>query len=51
MMKWYDYVMCLWFADLASAGVMSGSYIALIFAGILYALYEQMRRDVNRGDY
>lgn len=42
-MKWYDYIMCLFFADLISAAIMVGSWTVVITI-IMYFSYEDLRK-------
>ncbi len=42
-MKWYDYVLCLVFADLMTAGIL-GPNMILSWGGFgVYIMYEKMR--------
>ena len=43
-MKWYDYVVCIWLADIIAALLMSGSFF--VFAPVLaYQFYSDMRKQ------
>lgn len=49
-MKWYDYGMCVLFANTISAGVLHGSIFALTFGVLSFILYEEARKGVNDGN-
>ena len=42
-MRWYDYVACVWFADMITAGLFSGSILYLTAGIFSYTLYADMR--------
>jgi hypothetical protein len=44
-MRWYDYIVCLWLADVLSASLVN-QHILLFFLGIIsYVSYEGMRKQ------
>jgi hypothetical protein len=44
-MRWYDYIVCLWLADILSAALVH-QHILLLFLGIVsYISYELMRKE------
>lgn len=43
-MRWYDYLVCIWLADVMSAGLIHVQWILLLSSLITYLLYENMRR-------
>lgn len=48
-MKWYDYAICLFLADLITAHLMVGSvFVALPI--LSYYIYEDYRKQQVRGD-
>ena len=49
-MKWYDYVLCIWFADSISAGLVHGDIFILTFGVLSFILYEEARKGVNDGN-
>jgi hypothetical protein len=46
-MRWYDYLMCIWLADILSAGLINGSLILLMSGLFTYLSYEHLRRYKN----
>ena len=44
-MKWYDYLACLWFAEILSAGLIFMDIFLLTLGIFLYMLYENLRKD------
>lgn len=47
MLKWYDYVACLLFADLIVSGIFFGYWINLGVGILGYDLYESYRKAVT----
>lgn len=43
-MKWYDYILCVWFADSISAGLITGNIFTLTLGVLSYILYEDFRK-------
>jgi len=41
--KWYDYLACIWFADIITAGLLSGNILAVSLGIFSYFLYEDWR--------
>lgn len=46
-MRWYDYVACVFLADVISAGLVHFNLIALISGIGLYIMYELTRKELN----
>lgn len=47
-MRWYDYAVCLFIADIASAMIVAGSPLVIIPA-LWYIMYEDFReRSLNK---
>lgn len=44
-MRWYDYLICVWFADVISTGLVHSQWILLISGLISYIAYENMRKQ------
>lgn len=42
-MRWYDYLMCLWLADILSTSIVYGYPFVLLASLLSYKLYENMR--------
>ena len=42
-MRWYDYVACIWFADMISVGLVNFAIIPLTLGVLSYTLYENYR--------
>lgn len=47
-MRWYDYLICLYLADIISALLIAGSII-VVFPAIFYFHYEEYRRQQVHG--
>lgn len=48
-MRWYDYIMCIFFADVISAMIMAGSMF-VVLPVISYLFYEDFRKMQEHGD-
>lgn len=44
-MRWYDYIVCVWFADLIAGGLFSGNLIVLSAGLFGYDIYEGFRKN------
>lgn len=46
-MKWYDYVACVWFADMIAVGLLNFAILPLTIGIFSYTLYEDYRRNTE----
>jgi hypothetical protein len=44
-MRWYDYIVCLWLADMLSASIVNQHFLLLFLSVISYISYESMRKQ------
>jgi len=44
-MRWYDYIVCLWLADILSAALLNQHFLLLFLGIVSYISYESMRRE------
>lgn len=44
-LKWYDYVVCVWLADIITAGLFSGNLLITGIGVFVYDLYESWRKN------
>jgi hypothetical protein len=44
-MRWYDYIVCLWLADILSAALLHQHFLLLLLSVISYISYENMRKQ------
>jgi hypothetical protein len=49
-LKWYDYVACVWCADMITVGLLSANIILLTFGVFLYIMYENARKGESEWD-
>lgn len=47
-MRWYDYIVCLWIADLISASILVGNIFTLAMSIFAYWSYEDFRKEQVR---
>ena len=48
-MRWYDYVACIYFADIISVGLVNFAIIPLTLGVLSYMLYEDWRKRSENG--
>lgn len=44
-MRWYDYFVCGYCADLLSAGLIHFDVVVLLIGAVTYLSYEQIRKN------
>ncbi len=49
-MKWYDYAVVFFIADVASASIVTGNILGVVISTIIYLAYEDMRKNDNKSD-
>jgi hypothetical protein len=49
-MKWYDYIVIFFIADVASASIVTGNILGLTISAVIYFIYEDMRKNDNESD-
>jgi hypothetical protein len=47
-MRWHDYFLCTYFADLISAGLVHSNMVLLFLGALSYIVYENFRKRVPR---
>jgi hypothetical protein len=46
-MKWYDYLACIWFADIVAASILHMQIIPLTLGIFSYIMYTDFRKGLN----